>query len=139
VSAMWPSESEDGIVELPSAGPQCAALVASASQTLRSVLVTFDSWRVIAIATVADGGARESAARTLRQPSRRSLSSRLSVVTAGNSAIGGSGTRRLNRQSVVALHNNALEPTPVTKARFVWFGSGAAQRKRYAHSPARMP
>jgi hypothetical protein len=32
--------------------------------------------------------------------------------------------------SVVAASNNALEPTPVTKARFVWFGSGAAQRRR---------
>jgi hypothetical protein len=30
----------------------------------------------------------------------------------------------------VAASNNALEPTPVTKARFVWCGSGAAQRKR---------
>jgi len=35
-------------------------------------------------------------------------------------------------QSVVALHNNALEPTPATKARFVWFSSGAAQLKRWA-------
>ena len=31
---------------------------------------------------------------------------------------------------VVAASNNALEPTPVTKARFVWLSSGAAQRKR---------
>lgn len=29
--------------------------------------------------------------------------------------------------SVVAASNNAPEPTPVTKARLVWFGSGAAQ------------
>jgi len=28
---------------------------------------------------------------------------------------------------VVAASNNALEPTPVTKARFVWSSSGAAQ------------
>ena len=33
---------------------------------------------------------------------------------------------------VVAASNKALEPTPVTKARLVWFSSGAAQRKRYA-------
>ena len=33
---------------------------------------------------------------------------------------------------VVASSNNALEPTPVIKVRFVWFGSGAAQRKRWA-------
>jgi hypothetical protein len=27
--------------------------------------------------------------------------------------------------------NKSLEPTPVTKARFVWFSSGAAQLNRY--------
>ena len=32
---------------------------------------------------------------------------------------------------VVAASNKALEPTPVTKARFVWFSGGAAQRKRW--------
>ncbi|HEU4604335.1 MAG TPA: hypothetical protein VFS24_20335 [Steroidobacteraceae bacterium] len=32
----------------------------------------------------------------------------------------------------VAASNNALEPTPVTKARFVWFSSGAAQLCRSA-------
>jgi hypothetical protein len=29
-----------------------------------------------------------------------------------------------------AAHNKSLEPTPVTKARFVWFSSGAAQLNR---------
>jgi hypothetical protein len=29
-----------------------------------------------------------------------------------------------------AAHNKSLEPTPVTKARFVWFGSGAAHSQR---------
>jgi len=33
---------------------------------------------------------------------------------------------------VVAASNNALEPTPATKARFVWFSNGAAQLCRYA-------
>jgi hypothetical protein len=28
-------------------------------------------------------------------------------------------------------HNNSLEPTPVTKARFFGVGSGAAQLSRY--------
>jgi TonB family protein len=32
----------------------------------------------------------------------------------------------------VASHNNSLGPTPVTKARFVSFSSGAAQLKRWA-------
>jgi hypothetical protein len=134
LSAMWLSERDGRVVELPSAGPQCAASAASSSQALCSVLTRFDSWRVIAIAAVADGGARQSKARPLRQPSCRSLSSRLCVAAAGNSAISGFGTRRLHRQSVVALHNNALEPTPVTKARFVWSGSGAAQLSRWAEA-----
>ena len=132
VSAMWLSESEGTVVELPFAGPQCAASAASSSQRSRFVLTMFDSWCVIANATVADGGARRSMARALRRPSCRRLSSRLSVATAGSSAISGFGTRHSHRQSVVALHNNALEPTPVTKAHFVWSGSGAAQRKRSA-------
>src|SRR5690606_23576982 len=38
VSAMWLSESDGGVVALPFAGPQCAALAASSSQALRSVL-----------------------------------------------------------------------------------------------------
>jgi hypothetical protein len=29
-------------------------------------------------------------------------------------------------------HNKSLEPTPVTKARFFWPGSGAAQPRRWA-------
>jgi hypothetical protein len=29
-----------------------------------------------------------------------------------------------------AAHNKSLEPTPVTKVHFVWFGSGAAQLNR---------
>jgi hypothetical protein len=31
-----------------------------------------------------------------------------------------------------AAHNNSLEPTPATNARFVWPSGGAAQLKRYA-------
>jgi hypothetical protein len=133
-SAMWLSESNGGLVQLPSAGPQFAASAPSSSQTLCFVLATFESWRVIATATVVDGGARHSSARILRRPSRRRHSSRLSVAAAGNSAISGCCTRRLHRQSVVALHNNSLEPTPVTKARFVWFSSGAAQLSRWAEA-----
>jgi hypothetical protein len=132
VSAMWLSESYGGVVGLPSAGPQCAVSAASSSQTLRSAVAAFDSRRVTATATDVDGGARQSKARALRQPLRRKRSSRLSVAVEGSSAISGCCIRRLHRQSAVALHNNSLEPTPVTKARFVWFSSGAAQLKRYA-------
>ena len=130
VSAMWLSESDGGVVALPLAGPQCAALAASSSQALRSVPTMFDSWRVIAIATVVDGGARYSSARTLRQSSLRRLSSRHSVAVEGSSAISGCCTRHIRREVVVASHNNSLEPTPLTKARFVWSSSGAAQLSR---------
>jgi hypothetical protein len=130
VSSMWLSESAGGVVELPFSGPQCAASAASSPQTLRSVLTMFESWRVIAIATVADGGVRQSKARTLRQPSRRKGTGTIDVVARGSSAISGFCTRRVCREAVIASHNNSLEPTPVTKARFVWFSSGAAQLNR---------
>ena len=132
MAPMWLSESEGGVVGLPSAGPQSAASAASSSQTLRSVLTTFDSWHVIAIPTVADGGARRGSARTLRRPSRRRLSGTFGVIARERSAISGCSTPLIRYEAAVASHNNALEPTPVTKARFVWFGSGAAQRKRSA-------
>ena len=132
VPAMWLSESEGGVVELPFAGPQCAALAASLSQPLSSVLAVFDSWRVIASATVAEGGARRGSARALRRPSRRRLSGTFGVVARAGSAISGCSTPLVRCEAAVASHNNALEPTPVTKARFVGSSSGAAQRKRYA-------
>ncbi len=132
VSAMWLSESEGTAVELPFAGPQCVASAALSSQRSRFVLTMFDSWRVIANATVADGGARQGKARALLQPSCRSLSSRLSVAAEGSSAITGCYTRCIRREAVVASHNNSLEPTPVTKARFVWLSIGAAQLSRSA-------
>lgn len=131
MSAMWLSESEGRIVELAFAGPQCVASAASSPQSLRSVRKTFDPWRVIASTTVADGGARQSTARALRQPSRRKGTGTFGVVARGSSAISGFCTLRFCREAVVALHNNSLEPTPVTKAGFVWFSSGAAQLNRY--------
>lgn len=92
----------------------------------------FDSWPVIAIATVADGGARQTAARVLRQPSPRKDTDTFGVVARGNSVTSGCRARRIDRAGAAALHNNSLEPTPVTEARFVWSSSGAAQLKRYA-------
>ena len=130
VSAMWLSESEGGVAELPFAGPQCAASVASSSQALRSVPTMFDSWRVIAIAAVADGGARQSKARALRQPSRRKGSATFDALAREGSAISGCSKPLIQCDAAVASHNNALEPTPVTKAGFVWVGSGAAQPNR---------
>ena len=130
VSAMGLSESEGRVVELALACPQSVASAASSPQSLRSVRTTFDPWRVIASTTVVDGGARQSAARALRQPSRRKGTGTFGVVARGSSAISGFCTRRGCREAVVASHNNALEPTPVSKARFVWSSSGAAQRKR---------
>ena len=130
VAPMWLSESEGGVVELPFAGPQCAASAASSAQTLRFVLTTFDFRHVIAIAAVSDGGARRGSARTLRRPSRRRLSGTFGVVARESSAISGCSTPLIRCEADVASHNNALEPTPVSKARFVWSSSGAAQRKR---------
>lgn len=129
-SAMWLSEREGRLVELAFAGPQCVASAASSPQSLRSVRTTFDPWRVIASTTVVDGGARQSAARALRQPSRRKGTGTFGVVAPGSSAISEFCTRRACREVVVASHNNSLEPTPATKARFVWSGSGAAQLNR---------
>ena len=129
-SALWLSESDGGVVALPFAGPQCAASPASSSQRSRFVLTMFDSWPVIANATVADGGARQTAARVLRQPSPRKDTDTFGVVARGNSATSGCRTRRIDRAEAAALHNNSLEPTPVTEARFVWSSSGAAQLKR---------
>ena len=37
---------------------------------------------------------------------------------------------KLWSEAVPETANNSLEPTPVTKARFVWFSSGAAQLSR---------
>jgi hypothetical protein len=54
----------------------------------------------------------------------------LEVAAQCGSSTGGRFMRRVHRQAIVASHNNSLEPTPVTKARFVWLSSGAAQLKR---------
>ena len=100
VSAKWLSESAGGVVEVPFAGPSRAASAASSSQSARSVQAIVDSGRLISDLTVADGGARRSLARALRQPSHRRCSSRLQGRIQRSASISGRFTPRLHRQAL---------------------------------------
>ena len=129
VSAMWLSESSGVVFGIPFAGPQCAASAASSSQLSRYVLAKFDSCHVISPATVGEGGARQSAARTLRQPLPRKSSGTFAVVARRCSKISGCGLRFIRRAGIMALHNKPLVPTRNGAAPLL-----AAQRRRWAET-----
>ena len=54
------------------------------------------------------------------------------IHPSGSLVTGGVEFSLASSSYLAAASNKALEPTPVTKARFGWFSSGAAQLKRSA-------